>query len=91
MPDLHEESPPLTPSHLMAKPAMSFYEFWVDLLGVAKSTAEEITRAGDGPAFFLIGRCRYVRKEDALAWIDKQAEQRPYFPRRLNRRSGVQA
>lgn len=77
MPELSTEPSPLAATQLMAKPALSFSEFWSDLLGVAKSTAEEITRAGEGPAFFLIGRCRYVRKEDALAWIDKQLVQIP--------------
>lgn len=69
----------------MAKPALTFSEFWNALLGVAESTAEEITRAGEGPKFFLIGRCRYVRRADALDWIDRQASERPYFPRRNTR------
>lgn len=72
----------------MSKPALSFDEF-CEVLDLPKSTLEEITRVGDGPSFFLIGRRRYVRRQDMLDWIDKQAEQKPYFPRRHNRRSGA--
>jgi hypothetical protein len=78
----------LLPEQLMAKPALEFFEFWKGLLNLPESTAEEITRSGEGPKFFLIGRRRYIRQQDALAWIDQMAEAKPYFPRRNNCRKG---
>lgn len=80
-------TPATLPAQLMAKPALYWPEFWQDLLGVPDSTAEELTREPDGPKFFLIGRRRYIRTVDAIAWINKIAESRPYFPRRNNRRT----
>ena len=80
-------SPTPSPDQLMAKPALSFSEFLELLLGIPKRTAEDITRAGEGPKFFLIGRRRYVRTADAREWVEHQVKARPYFPRRNNRRS----
>lgn len=74
------------PAQLMAKPALAFDEFWIGLLGIPESTAEEITKSSNAPKFFLIGRRRYIRQKDALAWIDNMAESHPYFPRRNNLR-----
>lgn len=75
-----------TPQQLMSKPALYWPEFWQGLLGVPESTAEEISKSTDAPKFFLIGRRRYIRQKDALAWIDRMAEAKPYFPRRNNRK-----
>ena len=82
-----EERERLLPSQLMAKPALFWPEFWQDLLGIPESTAEELARGPDAPKFFLIGRRRYIRTKDAIDWIDKIAEAKPYFPRRNNRRA----
>ena len=76
-----EERERLLPSQLMAKPALFWPEFWQDLLGIPESTAEELARGPDAPKFFLIGRRRYIRTKDAIAWIDKIAESRAYTPR----------
>ncbi len=78
-----------SPTDLMAKPAFSWSEFWQGLLGMPDSTAEEIVRTADAPSFFLIGRRRFIRKDDAIAWIDRMAVARPYIPRRNNRAGGA--
>ena len=69
-------------SEILAKPAMSWAEFWQGVLGLPASTAELIAREPDAPHFYLIGRRRYIRKTDALDWIDQKARSAPYFPRR---------
>lgn len=85
----HNESPnTLPPAQLMAKPALAWAEFWQGILGLPESTAEELTRSPDAPKFFLIGRRRYIRQQDAVAWINRMAEAKPYFPRRNNRKTG---
>lgn len=78
--------PATLPAQLMAKPALYWPEFWQDLLGIPDTTAEQLAREPDGPKFFLIGRRRYIRTADAIAWIDRIAASKPYFPRRNNRR-----
>lgn len=82
---MHENHPAL-PAQLMSKPALSFDELFVDLLGLPPSTAEEIARSDDRPPMFLLGRRRYVRTVDAIAWIDRIAERKPYFPRKNSKR-----
>lgn len=79
----------IQPAELMAKPVFSFTEFWEGLLNLSKSTGEKITQDGNGPKIFMIGRHRFIRKQDALDWIDQQTETRPYFPRKNNKRNGV--
>lgn len=37
---------------------------------------------------FLLGRRRYIRREDALEWIDEMAERQPWTRRRNNPRAG---
>ncbi|MDX9718431.1 MAG: hypothetical protein RBT67_13760 [Thauera sp.] len=76
-----------SPADLMAKPAMSFEELFLGLLGLPESTAEELVRSPDAPKMFLLGRRRYIRTPDAVAWLDRMAEAKPYFPRRNNRRA----
>lgn len=75
------------PAQLMAKPALYWPEFWQGLLGIPDSTADELARAPDAPKFFLIGRRRYIRTADAIEWINRIAQSRPYTPRRNNRRA----
>lgn len=77
-----------TPSELMVKPVWSWAEFWQGIIQLPETTAEEIGKGNDAPKFFLIGRRRYIRQKDALAWIDRMAEAKPYFPRRNNRLVG---
>ena len=85
----HEQKAAATlPAQLMAKPAITFEEFFLDVLGLPKSTAEELARSKTAPKFFLLGRRRYIRTEDAKLWIDQQAAATPYFPRR-NRRDAA--
>lgn len=73
------------PAQLMAKPALSWEEFWTGILGLPDSTAEQLAREPDAPRFFLLGRRRYIRTTDACTWIDQRAEAAPYFPRRNKR------
>lgn len=77
----------LSPAELMAKPALTFEELFVGVLGLPISTAEELARSEDAPPMFLLGRRRYIRHADALKWIDSMAQAKPYFPRRNNRRA----
>lgn len=78
------------PSELMAKPALSWEEFWAGILGIPDSTAEQLAREPDAPKFFMLGRRRYIRTADACAWIDQRAQVTPYYPRR-NRRASTGA
>jgi hypothetical protein len=73
---------------LMAKPALSWDEFWVGLLGLPAATAEQLARENPTPRFFLLGRRRFIRTADAIAWLDETAAARPYFPRK-NKREGA--
>lgn len=82
-----DSQPRLTPSEILAKPAMTWSEFWLDLLGLPETTAEQLTREAGAPPFFLLGRRRYIRRDDAIAWIDAKAESDPYVPRRNNRKA----
>lgn len=81
-----QQHPLLPPSELMAKPVLCWSEFWQGLINIPESTAEEIGKSHNAPKFFLIGRRRFIRQKDALAWIDRMAEAKPYFPRRNNRK-----
>jgi hypothetical protein len=76
------------PVQLMAKPAISFEELFIDILELPKSTAEAVVREEPKPKFFLIGRRRYIRTPDAITWLDLVAEANPYFPR-LNKRASA--
>lgn len=77
------------PSELMCKPALSFEEFFCELLGLPSSTAEQIVRGHEAPPMFALGRRRYIRTSDALEWIDDMAKRAVYIPRR-NRKEVVQ-
>jgi hypothetical protein len=68
--------------HLMRLPAMPASDFFGVVLGLPDSTAEEIIDVGDGPEMFLLGRRRYIRTVDALAWLDERAQSAPYVKRR---------
>jgi len=67
---------------LMAKPALSWDEFFGDLLGLPESTAELLMREDPKPKFFLLGRRRYILVTAAVAWLEEMALAHPYFPRR---------
>lgn len=72
---------------LMAKPVLSWDEFWLGLLGLPAATAEQLARENPTPRFFLLGRRRFIRTADAIDWLDETAAAHPYFPRK-NKRSG---
>ncbi len=73
--------------HLMNLPAMPASDFFGVVLGLPDSTAEEIIDAGNGPDMFLLGRRRYIRTVDALAWLDDRSKVAPYVKRRNARRT----
>lgn len=73
---------PVPADQLMAKPALTWAEFWKDLLGLPDSTAEVVAKGDNPPKFFLLGRRRYIRTADAVAWIDSIADASQYIPRR---------
>lgn len=75
------------PAQLMAKPALTWDEFWGDLLNLPESTAELLMRDEPSPRFFLLGRRRYIMTADAIAWLELAAKAAPYFPRRNKRRA----
>jgi hypothetical protein len=81
----HETNEANLPTQLMAKPVLSWEEFWDSLLGLPKSTSELVARQDPTPKFFLIGRRRYIRTADAVEWLDQAASASPYFPRRNKR------
>lgn len=81
---MKDDTTPL-PVQLMAKPAMSFEELFGELLGLPDSTAEQVAREVPSPKFFLLGRRRYIRTEDAVEWLKQRSEAAPYFPRRNKR------
>jgi hypothetical protein len=70
---------------LMAKPALSWSEFWVDLLGLPAATAEQLAREEPMPRFFMLGRRRFIRTADAVSWLDETAAAHPYYPRKNKR------
>lgn len=80
-----ETNPPTLPAQLMAKPALTWEEFWDGILGLPSSTAELVAKQDPTPRFFLIGRRRYIRTSDAIAWLDQAADASPYYPRRNKR------
>lgn len=75
------------PAQLMAKPVLTWDELWGGLLNLPDSTAELLMRVEPSPRFFLLGRRRYIRTADAIAWLDQAAQAAPYFPRRNKRAS----
>lgn len=77
------------PSELMAKPALSFDEFFCELLGLPASTAEQLCKGKDAPPLFALGRRRYIRTSDAVEWLDDMARQCAYVPRRNARKVGA--
>lgn len=73
------------PAQLMAKPALTWEEFWSGILGLPPSTAELVAKQDPAPRFFLLGRRRYIRTSDAIAWLEQAAKASPYYPRRNKR------
>lgn len=62
-------------------------ETLADVLQLPMSTLEELIQRGEGPeGLFLLGRRRYILKEDAFAWLKSQKAMRPYVKRRNNTR-----
>ena len=79
---MSKEQDTILPSELMAKPALTWNEFWAGILGLPDSTAELIAKGDNPPKFFLLGRRRYIRTLDAVDWINSISNSARYFPRR---------
>lgn len=73
------------PGQLWQAPLMSFDDLNNYALNIPASTAEMLIKRGDYPPLFVIGRRRYARTADVLAWIDQNAEAHAYVPRVNNR------
>lgn len=84
-----DNSTPAPAANPFSKPVLNWNEFWFEMVGVTESTARKITRGPDTPRFFLIGRQRHIRLDDALAWLEHMAASKPYTPRK-NRRGGAE-
>lgn len=82
-----ETKNPTLPAQLMAKPALTWEEFWDGILGLPSSTAEQVAKQDPAPRFFLIGRRRYILTSDAVEWLTRAASAAPYYPRRNKRAS----
>ena len=79
----HQQSElPTLPVQLMAKPALTWNEFFSGILGLPNSTAELIAKGDNRPKFFLLGRRRYIRTADAIEWINQMGNSSPYFKRK---------
>lgn len=74
-----------TPENPLSKACLSWREFWFDLIGVTESTARKLYKSEDSPRFFLIGRQRFIKKDDALDWVEQMAVKHPYTPRRYKK------
>lgn len=82
-----ETKAPTLPAQLMAKPALTWDEFWDGILGLPSTTAEQVAKQDPAPRFFLIGRRRYILTSDAIEWLNRAASAAPYYPRRNKRAS----
>jgi hypothetical protein len=54
-------------------------------LQLPQSTLQMLLEEHPCDDLFLMGRRRFIRQEDALAWVDMVAARNPYTPRRNNR------
>lgn len=77
----------MLPSQLMAKPVLSWGEFWYGLLSLSDQAAKKIYREGHPPKFFLIGGRRFILTADAIDWLNRTAKSSPYVPERRGRRA----
>jgi hypothetical protein len=69
---------------LAASPALSVEEF-AQLISLPLSTLEEVFKSHQ-PPLFLLGRRKYLLREDALQWLQEMSLRTAYTPRR-NRRA----
>lgn len=76
---------------LMQLPALPAIEFFTIVLALPPSTAEHLIASDQGPRMFMLGRRRYIRRDDAMDWIDQRAADVPYVKRRNNRRERAAA
>lgn len=72
----------------ITKLVLTWPEFWQDLIGVTESTARKLSTGPNAPPFFTLGRKRFIRLEDALAWLEQMAVTKRYVPRK-NRKGGA--
>ena len=75
---------PYTMSELRAMAVWDFIA-WAAYLQLPSSTLAKLLEENPCDDIFLMGRRRYIKQEDALAWVDLIAARNPYIPRRNNR------
>lgn len=85
---MQTENTPTPADNPFSKPVLTWNEFWHCLVDIPESTARKLSTGPHAPRFFLIGRRRHIRLDDALSWIEHLAATRPYVPRK-NRRGGA--
>ncbi len=71
---------------LIAKPVWSFTDL-TQIFGLPVSTLEQVLREHPAP-FFLLGRRRFIKRGDAMDWLDDVAAANRHYPRKNNRRCG---
>lgn len=79
---MQTENTPAPAANPFTKPVLTWPEFWQDLIGVTESTARTLSTGPDAPPFFTIGRKRFIRLDDALAWLEHRAATKRYVPRK---------
>ncbi len=82
--ELNAASPAL--GDVLQKPVWSFNEL-AQIFGLPISTLEQILREQPAP-FFLMGRRRFIKRADAMDWLDDIAASNQHIPRRNNRHIG---
>jgi hypothetical protein len=82
---MNTESTPAPATNPFTKPVLTWPEFWKDMIGVTESTARKLSTGPDAPRFFTLGRKRFIRLDDALAWLETAAATRRYVPRKNNK------
>jgi hypothetical protein len=80
--------PRLAYTELMAKPVWDFVEF-AHVIGAPHSTLLQVFEQLP-PAFFTLGRRRFILRKDALAWLQDAADRFPHTARRNQRRKTAQ-
>ena len=65
---------------IAVQPAWSFDDF-ATMIGLATSTLEQVVVEHPAP-FFLLGRKRFIVREDAIDWLGQMSLKTAYTPRK---------
>lgn len=72
-------------SEIAQKPAWSFDDF-AQMIGLAPSTLEAVINEYPAP-FFLLGRKRFIVREDAIDWLAQMSLRTAHTPRKRKGRT----